>query len=112
MKDGARDLQPYLSNLCVDERYRRKQLGKALVQCLEDIVESWGYSKLYLHVDIENKAALTLYQNEGYKDVGTRWNPFWAGRAAEIGYFVKKLDKKQDSRPKRVKKTKTKIIDE
>jgi ribosomal protein S18 acetylase RimI-like enzyme len=46
---------------------------------------------LYLHVDLENEAALKLYQNEGYKDVGKRWKPFWAGRAAEIGYFVKSL---------------------
>lgn len=91
MKDTARDLQPYLSNLCVDEKYRRRQVGKALVRCLEDITTSWGYSKLYLHVDLENEAALKLYQNEGYKDVGKRWKPFWAGRAADVGYFVKPL---------------------
>jgi len=44
-------------------------------------------------VDLENDAARTLYQNAGYKDVGKRWTPFWAGPAAKIGYFVKKFDK-------------------
>ena len=90
--DEARDLQPYLSNLCVSESYRRKNLGKSLVLCLEDIARNvWGYDKMYLHVDLENTAALKLYEKEGYKDAGRRWRPFWAGRAAEIGYFVKKL---------------------
>lgn len=70
-------------------------MGKAIVRCVEDITQSWGYSQLYLHVDLDNEAALKLYQNEGYKDAGKRWNPFWAGKAAEIGYFCKKLDKKQ-----------------
>lgn len=80
----------------MEESYRGKQLGKALVRCVEDVTKSWGYSKLYLHVDLENDAARTLYKNSGYKDVGKRWTPFWAGPATKIGYFVKKFgnDKK------------------
>ena len=93
MKDAGKKLRPYLSNLCVDKKYRGKQLGKALVRCTEDITKSWGYSKLYLHVDLENDAARNLYQNCGYKDVGKRWTPFWAGPAAKIGYFSKRVDK-------------------
>jgi len=63
-----------------------------MVRCLEDIaVTRWGLSKMYLHVDAENEAAMQLYKSEGYKDVGRRWNPFWAGKAADIGYFFKKL---------------------
>jgi hypothetical protein len=86
------DLQPYLSNLCVDESYRGCGIGKTLVRCIEDIAKSvWGYKKMYLHVDLENEAALQLYKKEGYVDAGRRWNPFWAGKAAEIGYFVNKL---------------------
>jgi ribosomal protein S18 acetylase RimI-like enzyme len=87
----GRSLRPYLSNLCVDQNYRGKQIGKGLVRCLEDITKSWGYKKLYLHVDLENDAARNLYQNSGYKDVGKRWTPFWAGQAAKIGYYVKKV---------------------
>lgn len=76
----------------MDEIYRNKQIGKAMVRCLEDIVVSkWGYSKLYLHVDADNPPALKLYQREGYKDARRRWTPFWAGKAGGIGYFVKDL---------------------
>jgi ribosomal protein S18 acetylase RimI-like enzyme len=92
--ESAKHLQPYLSTLCVDERYRGKSIGRAMVRCLEDIASTkWGYSKMYLHVDGENAAALNLYKSEGYRDVGRRWNPFWAGKAADIGYFVKNLKK-------------------
>jgi ribosomal protein S18 acetylase RimI-like enzyme len=90
--DTTHDLQPYLCNLCVKQSFRRKKLGLCLVQCVEDIAKNiWGYQRMYLHVDLDNTAALKLYQNEGYKDAKRRWRPFWAGRAADIGYFVKSL---------------------
>ena len=86
------DIQPYLSNLCVDERFRGKKIGKMLVRCVEKIVKTnWGYNRIYLHVDEENVPALSLYRGEGYRDVGHRWSPFWAGSAAQIGYYVKTL---------------------
>eukprot|EP00592_Proboscia_alata_P019116 CAMPEP_0194415644 /NCGR_PEP_ID=MMETSP0176-20130528/14443_1 /TAXON_ID=216777 /ORGANISM="Proboscia alata, Strain PI-D3" /LENGTH=290 /DNA_ID=CAMNT_0039220415 /DNA_START=251 /DNA_END=1123 /DNA_ORIENTATION=- len=89
---NGRQLQPYLSNLCVAPSARGKGLGRALVRCVECLSrDTWGYSKIYLHVDLENTSALNLYKSEGYRDVGFRWNPFWAGRAAIIGYFVKNL---------------------
>ena len=93
--DGpARDdtLQPYLSNLCVAESTRGRRIGKALVRCLERIAsDTWGYERMYLHVDLENAAAYNLYKSEGYQDVGFRWNVPWAGGASDIGYYVKKL---------------------
>lgn len=89
---GSNDLQPYLSNLCVDEKYRGKKIGRGLVRCVENIAKTnWGYNRMYLHVDEDNAAALNLYKSEGYKDVGHRWNPFWSGGASDIGYFVKSL---------------------
>jgi ribosomal protein S18 acetylase RimI-like enzyme len=87
-----RDFQPYLSNLCVAKGARGKKIGTAMVRCVENIAKNtWGYKKIYLHVDLENTAAVNLYKAEGYCDVGFRWTPFWAGKASEIAYFVKKL---------------------
>lgn len=87
-----KQLQPYLSNLCVDQSVRGRKIGKAMCRVVESIAkDAWGYEKLYLHVDLENVAALNLYRKEGFDDVGSRWNPFWAGQAAEIGYYVKHI---------------------
>ncbi|KAL3910870.1 MAG: hypothetical protein SGARI_001919, partial [Bacillariaceae sp.] len=73
MEKGSADMQPYLSNLCVNEKYRGKKIGRALVRCVEDIAKTnWGYNRIYLHVDEDNKAALNLYKSEGYRDVGHR----------------------------------------
>jgi GNAT superfamily N-acetyltransferase len=91
LEEKSRNLQPYLSNLCVDDAYRGKGIGRALVRCVENIAENWGYSKIYLHVDPQNTAAFGLYKSEGYRDVGRRWRPFWAGKASKIGYFVKNI---------------------
>ncbi len=89
---SPKDLQPYLSNLCVDEKYRGKKIGKAMVRVVENIAKStWGFNRMYLHVDEDNEAALSLYKREGYRDVGHRWNPFWAGNASRIGYYVKTI---------------------
>jgi ribosomal protein S18 acetylase RimI-like enzyme len=87
-------LYPYLSNLCVDESYRSKGIGRSLVRCVENIAATcWGYKQMYLHVDPDNQAAFQLYQSEGYRDVGRRWNPFWSGNAAKIAYLYKNLDR-------------------
>lgn len=91
-KDASRDLQPYLSNLAVSAKYRSQGIGRELVCIVEDLALSWGYSSMYLHVDLDNASALKLYETLGYRDVKRRWNPIWAGNAADIGYFVKKLD--------------------
>ena len=75
------DLQPYLSNLCVDEKFRGKKIGRAFVRCVENIAKTnWGFNRMYLHVDEDNAAAFGLYRSDGYRDVGHRWNPFWAGK--------------------------------
>lgn len=82
-------MQPYLCNLCVDERLRGQGVGRVLLRAVETIGRHWGYSNVYLHVDEENAVAYQLYTSEGYRDVQRRWRPFWAGRAAEVSYLVK-----------------------
>ena len=83
-------LKPYLCNLCVSNEFRKRNIAQTLVGIVEYIAfQIWGFDKLYLHVDLMNEPALKLYEKLGYRDAGWRWNPFWAGGAGAIGYFVK-----------------------
>lgn len=85
-------LRPYLCNLCVAPSLRSLGIGRALCRIIEAIAnEKWTYSHIYLHVDPTNDAARTLYEKEGYVDVGRRWNVIWAGGANEISYYVKRM---------------------
>ena len=85
-------LRPYLCNLCVAPSLRSLGIGRAMVRIVEAIAhQKWGYSHLYLHVDPSNEAARTLYEKEGYVDVGRRWNVIWARGANDIGYYMKVL---------------------
>ena len=86
-------LRPYLCNLCVSSSLRSLGIGRALCRIVEAVAnEKWGYSHMYLHVDPTNDAAMGLYEKEGYKDVGRRWNAIWAGGANEISYYVNRLE--------------------
>lgn len=87
-------LQPYITNLCVKESFRCRKIGRALIRCIECLArDTWGYEKLYLHVDLHNSVALKLYQSEGYQLLSNScWNQVRLGNYRHnIGYFEKVL---------------------
>lgn len=94
-----RPLQPYLGSLCVDQDYRNQSLGRTLVRCVEDIARQWNYSEVYLHVEMDNPAARSLYQREGYRKADVegviRWAPTVNGINASTSsnYMMKNLTK-------------------
>ncbi|CAE7855235.1 unnamed protein product [Symbiodinium microadriaticum] len=59
-------LEPYLKNLCVSKAYRRRGLGKKLLNLVEAFCRTaWQGSALYLHTD-DDAAAFSLYNSTGY----------------------------------------------
>ena len=63
----GKNLKPYLCNLLVSPEYRRKGLGKKLVnECINTSAE-WGYKELFLHVKESTTAPLNLYKSMGFK---------------------------------------------
>lgn len=58
---------PYLSNLAVHPKYRRQGVASRLLLASEEIVLSWGFQDLYLHVLESNYQARQLYFNSGYR---------------------------------------------
>lgn len=62
------DLSPYLSNLLVTKRCRRRGIGRALVKRCETIVlNDWSRDSLALHFDAKDLRLSRFYQRLGFK---------------------------------------------
>eukprot|EP00635_Sarcinochrysidales_sp_CCMP3193_P001399 CAMPEP_0118898818 /NCGR_PEP_ID=MMETSP1166-20130328/5652_1 /TAXON_ID=1104430 /ORGANISM="Chrysoreinhardia sp, Strain CCMP3193" /LENGTH=292 /DNA_ID=CAMNT_0006837935 /DNA_START=33 /DNA_END=911 /DNA_ORIENTATION=- len=60
--------RPYISNLCVSTRCRRRGVAAALLSAAEFLVgpDVWGYDSVFLHVQKTNDAAKGLYSRADY----------------------------------------------
>ncbi len=70
MSSGAGEA--HVLNLCVDERYRCRGIGGALLEHLLEFAQSVGASDVYLEVRPSNTAAVRLYQSQGFTQIGIR----------------------------------------
>lgn len=81
LRRGVTTTRPYISNLCVSSRCRRRGIASALLSAAEFVAGSvWGecclvgpsliaragYDTVFLHVHENNKPALGLYRHAGY----------------------------------------------
>ena len=62
--------------LMVADGYRRRGIGRALMENAEAWARSVGVRKIELHVFPHNEAALALYDRLGYRRVGVRRGHF------------------------------------
>ena len=61
--------RPYMCNLAVDNKWKRRGIATSLIQCCEDIcVNYWHQPNMYLKVRRGNKAANDLYKGLGYEE--------------------------------------------
>eukprot|EP00981_Chlorochromonas_danica_P008932 scaffold2352_cov153-Ochromonas_danica.AAC.13 len=65
-KESVR-LAPYLCNLLIDERFRRRGFGRLLVESCIQHAREGGFDTLSLHVERESLAALCLYVACGFE---------------------------------------------
>lgn len=61
-----------ITNVAVDDRYRRKGVGEALLRHSMEICQERGVLRLVLEVRYHNKAAICLYEKMGFSEVGIR----------------------------------------
>ena len=61
-----------ITNVAVDERSRRRGIGRALVHELIHRAADRGISKIFLEVRDSNESAIQLYQEAGFVQVGLR----------------------------------------
>ena len=66
-KDENAAPRPYMCNLAICPKWRRKGIAKALVQQSEDKAVQWGKTEMYLKVREANNAAINMYKSLGYE---------------------------------------------
>ncbi|MGI5916782.1 MAG: GNAT family N-acetyltransferase [Anaerolineae bacterium] len=66
--DGRRG---WIHHLAVDDAYRNRGVGTALVNAVEERLRAMGCLKVNLLVRRENQAAIRLYRRLGYDDMVT-----------------------------------------
>ena len=63
-------VRPLLSNLVVDEQFRRRGIARKLMHEAELRALSWGFSELLIKVEVDNLPARLLYEQLGYVATG------------------------------------------
>ena len=78
--------------------HRRRGIGKVLLRRAERLSVEWGCKSVALHCDENNKGALGMYLNEGYRIVrepeGAKWPRPWGGEEVELVLMMKWLHTK------------------
>lgn len=75
--------ESHLLNLCVDKSLQRQGWGKLLLRAVVDRARKCGCAFVYLEVRVSNQAAITLYRDEGFNEVGIRPNYYPGPRQRE-----------------------------
>ena len=74
----------YIQTLEVMPEIRRRGVGLELLHRLEASARLFDCRYIWLHVDLENEAAVKLYERERYESKGTRADYYGTGRAAAV----------------------------
>ncbi|KAG7361097.1 N-terminal acetyltransferase [Nitzschia inconspicua] len=57
----------YLTEVAVNTKHRRKGIASLMMEAIEKVAKNRDAETIYLHVDITNLGALTLYEKAGFK---------------------------------------------
>ncbi len=75
----------YIQTIEVHPASRRRGIAHELMRLLEDSARAAGATAIWLHVDVENAAAIRLYENHGYARKG-REEHFYARQRPAFVY--------------------------
>lgn len=92
----ARDQHPASEHvadlgLMVAKEYRRRGIGRALMEAAEAWARQVGVRKLELHVFPHNEAAVALYESLGYAREGFRRSHYRRGRVFQDAILMAKV---------------------
>ena len=75
--------ESHLLNVCVSPAHRRRGLARVMVAHLLDLAERQRAQIMFLEVRPSNKAALNLYRDIGFAEVGVRGGYYPAAEGRE-----------------------------
>lgn len=64
--------EAHILNICVDPSYRRQGLARQMLHGLFSAMRNMRIDSVYLEVRPSNTAAVDLYLEEGFNEIGTR----------------------------------------
>ena len=79
----------YIATIEVLPQYRGRRIGAELLRRIEGSANAERAIQMWLHVDIENTAAIRLYENSGYRNSGRADHYYARNRPAAI--YMKNL---------------------
>lgn len=80
----------HILNICIDPDYQNQGLGKLLLREAEAISQEKSAKEVFLEVRPSNKAALLLYQDFGYNQIGLRKDYYPANNGREDAILMAK----------------------
>ena len=66
--------EAHLLNICVAPEWQQQGYGRLLLQHFMELARERGASRMFLEVRLSNQAALGLYRDVGFNEVGMRKN--------------------------------------
>jgi ribosomal protein S18 acetylase RimI-like enzyme len=57
----------YVTEVAVNSQYRRQGIAKLMMKAIDKVASIRNIETIFLHVDVENQAALRLYENAGFR---------------------------------------------
>lgn len=76
----------YIYNIAVDSEFRRRGIGKLIMEYCENYGAAGGYERILLDVELDNLAALTLYNKSGFRSTGRYCDNYLADKFGFSGF--------------------------
>ncbi|MBN2073348.1 MAG: GNAT family N-acetyltransferase, partial [Actinobacteria bacterium] len=77
----------FIHSFYIEKSFRRKGIGKLLLERMLEILRSCGFESVELTVDPLNIAAVELYSGSGFKKAGSRKDEYGRGIDRDLMRF-------------------------
>lgn len=64
--------EAHILNICIHPRHQGKGLGRKVLRHMVRLASEDNVDTLFLEVRVSNSVAITLYENEGFTEIGVR----------------------------------------